>query len=66
MPYKRKSWQEKMTDKDGLPKTLELAPRFPCYKPAVKMGAQSGDSCVLVNPSEVAETMLWVPEGEAE
>lgn len=64
MPYKKKSWQEKMADKEGLPKVLKLEQSFPCYKSAVKMGAKAGDDCVLVNPSEVEEIMQTVPKGK--
>jgi alkylated DNA nucleotide flippase Atl1 len=64
MAYKKKTWQEKMADKKNMPKVLKLESTFPCYKPAVKMGAKAGDQVVLVNPSEVAELMNKVPEGK--
>jgi len=64
MAYKKKTWQEKMADKENLPKILKLEPNFPCYKPAVKMGAKAGDDVVLVNPSEVEEIMRKVPKGK--
>jgi len=64
MASRRKSWQEKLADKDNLPKILTLEPHFPCYKPAVKMGAKAGDRCVLANPSEVVEIMQAVPKGK--
>lgn len=63
MPYKRKSWQEKLADKKGLPKILKLEETFPCYNAVHKMGAEVGDEVVLVNPSEVVEIMRKVPEG---
>jgi hypothetical protein len=63
MTYKKKSWREKMADKEGLPKVLRLAAGFPCYKPLAKMGVQAGDQVVLVNPGEVAEIMRGVPRG---
>jgi len=62
VPYKKKSWQEKLLDKEGLPKTLKLEKRFPCYNAVHKMGAELGDEVVLVNPSEVVEIMREVPE----
>lgn len=64
MTYKKKSWQEKLADKKGLPKILELKENFPCYKALHKMGVEAGDSVVLVNPIEVIEVMKEVPRGK--
>ena len=64
MSYKKKSWQEKLTDKKGLPKILNLEERFPCYNAVHKMGAEAGDKVVLVNPSEIVEVMEKVPKGK--
>jgi alkylated DNA nucleotide flippase Atl1 len=64
MTYKKKTWQEKLGDKKGLPKVMELEERFPCYNAVHKMGAEAGDPVVLVNPSEVVEVMKDVPEGK--
>lgn len=64
MGYKRKSWQEKLADKDNLPKILKLQKKFPCYNAVHKMGAQVGDDIVLVNPSEVVRLMKQVPAGK--
>lgn len=64
MGYKRKSWQEKLADKDNLPKILKLQKSFPCYNAVHKMGAQVGDDIVLVNPSEVVCLMKQVPKGK--
>jgi alkylated DNA nucleotide flippase Atl1 len=64
MPYKKKSWQEKLADKEGLPKILKLEERFPCYNAVHKMGAEVGDEVVLVNPTEIVETMRKVPRGK--
>jgi len=58
-----KSWQEKMADKEGVPKILTLEKNFPCYNAVHAMGAEAGDRVVLVNPREVEEFMLQVPEG---
>jgi hypothetical protein len=63
MSCKRKSWQEKLSDKEGYPKILKLERRFPCYNAVHKMGADVGDEVVLVNPSEVVEIMKGVPRG---
>jgi alkylated DNA nucleotide flippase Atl1 len=63
MAYKKKSWQDKMADKKDLPKILTLEPNFPCFKPAVKMGAKAGNKIILVNHSEVEEIMKAVPKG---
>jgi hypothetical protein len=64
MGYKKKSWQEKLTDKKNLPKILQLQEKFPCYNTVHKMGAEVGDEVVLVNPSEIVELMKKVPNGE--
>jgi alkylated DNA nucleotide flippase Atl1 len=64
MPYRRKSWQEKLADKKGFPKILRIEKRFPCYKAVHKMGAEVGDEVVLVNPSEVVDVMRKVPRGK--
>ena len=60
----KKTWQEKLVDKESLPKVLKLEKDFPCYNAVHKMGAEAGDEVVLVNPSEVVETMKQVPEGK--
>ena len=64
MSSRRKSWQEKLRDKKGLPKKLKLEKRFPCYNAVHKMGAEAGDDVVLVNPSEIVEVMKKVPKGK--
>ncbi len=64
MSYGRKSWQDKLRDKKELPKILKLEKSFPCYNAVHNMGAEVGDSVVLVNPSEVVEVMKDVPEGK--
>ena len=64
MPYRRKSWQEKLADKKSFPKILKLEEKFPCYNAVHKMGAEIGDDVVLVNPSEVVEVMKDVPKGK--
>jgi len=63
MSSRKKSWQEKLEDKKGLPKVLKLQERFPCYNAVHKMGAQAGDEVVLVNPSEVVEVMKMSQKG---
>jgi len=60
----KKTWQEKMADKKGLPKILTLEKNFPCYNAVHKMGAEAGDPVVLVNPSEVMEIMKRIPKGK--
>ena len=64
MGYKRKSWQEKLGNKNNLPKVLKLQKKFPCYNAVHKMGTEVGDDVVLVNPSEIVELMKLVPEGK--
>jgi alkylated DNA nucleotide flippase Atl1 len=60
----RKSWQDKMQDKDNTPKILKLERNYPCYNAVHKMGAETGDDVVLVNPREVEDQMKLVPEGK--
>jgi alkylated DNA nucleotide flippase Atl1 len=60
----KKTWQEKLKDKRSLPKVLRLKKEFPCYNAVHKVGAEVGDSVVLVNPSEVAAIMKQVPKGK--
>jgi len=63
MSYKKKSWQEKLADKDNFPKVLKLGKKFPCYHAVHKMGVEEGDSIVLANPGEIVEIMKRIPEG---
>jgi alkylated DNA nucleotide flippase Atl1 len=64
MAYKKKTWGEKLEDKDGLPKVLRLQKNFPCYNALHKMGVEEGEPVVLVNPREVVEVMKRVPQGK--
>jgi len=64
MPYRKKSWRDKLADHKGFPKVMKLEKRFPCYNAVHKMGAEVGDEVVLVNPSEVVEVMKNVPKGK--
>jgi alkylated DNA nucleotide flippase Atl1 len=60
----KKTWNEKLEDKKGLPKILKLEKKFPCYNAVHKMGTEEGDDIVLVNPSEVVELMKKIPGGK--
>jgi alkylated DNA nucleotide flippase Atl1 len=60
----KKTWNEKLADKKGLPKILKLEKKFPCYNAVHKMGAEEGDDIVLVNPSEVVGLMKKIPRGK--
>jgi hypothetical protein len=64
MAYKKKTWMEKLEDKQGYPKILRLETSFPCYKALAIMGAREGDEVVLTNPSEVVAIMKKVPESK--
>lgn len=64
MSSRKKTWQEKLADREGLPKFLRLERRFPCFNAVHKMGAEVGDEVVLVNPSVVIEAMKKVPLGK--
>ena len=63
MTSRKKTWQEKLSDKANLPKFIELERGFPCYNALHKMGVDVGDMIVLVNPSEVVACMKRVPYG---
>ena len=64
MRYHKKSWQEKMANKKGIPKVLILEKNFPCYLSLAKMGAKVGDRVVLTNPGDVEEVMKNIPQGK--
>jgi len=64
MTYKKKTWQQKLADKKGLPKVLKLQKNFPCYNAVHSMGVEAGEDVVLVNPSEIVEIMKQVPKGK--
>jgi len=59
----KKSWAQKLTDKENFPKILKLEKKFPCYNAVHKMGAEAGDDVILVNPSEILPIMAAVPRG---
>jgi hypothetical protein len=52
VPYKRKTWREKVEGARALPKTLPLEPNYPCYQALAKIGARPGDSVVLASALE--------------
>jgi alkylated DNA nucleotide flippase Atl1 len=64
MTYKKKTWQQKLADKENFPKILKLEESFPCYKGVHKMGVEAGEDVVLANPSEVVSVMKKVPHGK--
>ena len=64
MPYKKKTWQQKLEDKENFPKILKLEKNFPCYNAVHKKGAEVGDNIVLANPSEIVTLMKIVPRGK--
>jgi alkylated DNA nucleotide flippase Atl1 len=63
MPYRKKSWREKLEDDKQFPKILPFDPKFPCGKALKKMGAKPGDTVVLAPPRDVAAVMKEVPKG---
>ena len=63
MTSRRKTWREKLADKEGFPKVLKLERRLPCFNALHKMGVDVGEDVVLVNPSEVVACMKRVPRG---
>ena len=64
MPYKKKTWKEKLDDQKNFPKILELQENFPCWRSLKKMGAEPGDSVVLAPGQDVYELIKQVPEGK--
>ncbi len=64
MPYKRKTWQEKLEDSKSMPKIVPLQANFPCQRALEKMGATIGDSVVLAPPSDVLAIMSTIPKGK--
>ncbi|KON26460.1 hypothetical protein AC480_05640 [miscellaneous Crenarchaeota group archaeon SMTZ1-55] len=64
MPYRRKTWEEKLKDSKTFPKILKLESNFPCYRALKTMGAKPGDSVVIAPPLEVDAVMKQVPLGK--
>jgi len=64
MSYKKKTWAEKLEDKENLPKIFKLRPRAPCAKALMKLGARTGDTVVITQPKEVLQIMRKVPKGK--
>jgi len=62
--YRKKTWEEKLEDKENLPKILKLMQKFPCAKALMKLGARPGDTVVITQPKEVLEIMRKVPKGK--
>jgi alkylated DNA nucleotide flippase Atl1 len=63
MTSRRKTWREKLADKDGVPKVMKLERQFSCYNALHKMEVEAGEEVVLVNPSEIVACMKSVPPG---
>ena len=64
MPYRRKTWEEKLKDSKTFPKILKLEANFPCYRALKTMGAKPGDSVVIAPPLAVDAVMKNVPFGK--
>ena len=64
MRSRKKTWREKLTDREGLPKILKLERRFPCYNALHRMGVGLGEDVVLVNPGEIVACMKKIPRGK--
>jgi len=64
MPYKKKTWKEKLEGDKDFPKILELEENFPCWRALNKLGANEGDSVVLAPGREIYDLMKIVPEGK--
>lgn len=60
----KKTWIQKLEDKETFPKVLKLEKTFPCYNSVHKMGANEGDPIVLVNASEIMPLMAKIPKGK--
>jgi alkylated DNA nucleotide flippase Atl1 len=64
MIYKKKSWQEKIANKNNFPKVAKLEKKFPCYNFLQKMGVREGEEVILVNSEEILDLMKKIPEGK--
>jgi alkylated DNA nucleotide flippase Atl1 len=64
MPYKKKTWKQKLEDNKKFPKILNLETNFPCYRALKNMGAKSGDSVVITPAIEVDQIMKKIPKGK--
>lgn len=64
MPYKRKTWKEKLDSNKNFPKVLRLEENFPCWRSLKNMGAKPGDTVVLAPGKDVYELMKQVPRGK--
>jgi alkylated DNA nucleotide flippase Atl1 len=64
MPYKKKTWKEKLESDKDFPKILELEENFPCWRALKKLGAKQGDSVVLAPDKEIYDMMKLVPAGK--
>jgi hypothetical protein len=60
----RKTWVQKLEDKETFPKVVRLEKGFPCYNAVHKMGVNTGDPVILVNASEIIPIMAKVPNGK--
>lgn len=63
MTFRKKTWREKLADKEDIPKVLKLEKRLPCFNALHKMGIDVGENVVMVNPSEIVACMKRVPRG---
>jgi len=64
MPYKKKTWQEKLEGEKNFPKILKLEEKYPCWKALKKLGANPGDMVVLAPGKEIYNLMKKVPLGK--
>lgn len=64
MPYRKKTWKEKLEDNKSFPKVLGLEENFPCWRALKNMGASPGNSVVLAPGKEIYKLMKQVPEGK--
>jgi alkylated DNA nucleotide flippase Atl1 len=63
LPYKKKTWEEKLKNSKNYPKIIRLQENTPCRKALEKMGAKIGDSVVIAPPIQVNEVMKHAPKG---
>ena len=64
MPYRKKTWKEKLEGDKDFPKILKLKENYPCWRALRKLGAKPGDSVVLALGKEVYQLMKEVPNGK--
>jgi len=59
MPYKKKSWTEKLHDAKDLPKVVTIGTKM-----QKRWGTHNGDTCAIAAPIEIDALMKQIPKGK--